>query len=508
MTTAVPAREATDFEAVIGLEVHAELLTQSKMFCACSAAYLSGEPNSHVCPVCLGLPGALPVMNERALHMTIKTGLALDCEIPEASKFDRKNYFYPDLPKGFQISQYDLPLCVRGHLDVSVDGDLRRVGITRVHLEEDTGKLTHSGAIHTSQASLVDLNRAGVPLIEIVSEPDMRSAAEAREYMQRLRQLLVWIGVSDGRMEEGSLRCDANVSVRPRGATELGVKVEVKNMNSFRAVHLALEHEIERQVAAVLAGEAIVQETRGWNEAKGVTVGQRSKEYAHDYRYFPEPDLPPLRIGRELVDKLRAELPELPAARAARLVSEHGIAEKEADLLTVTTEMADYFEALLGSDGAGGAAPVPAREAVNWMLGEVSRVLNETGDTVEALRVRPGALAAIVARKLDGALSNNQAKELFATLSRAERPSHDAAAVDAEIERLGLRQVSDEGQLQAWVDAAIADQPQAAADFRAGNERAIGRLVGAVMKASAGRASGPAVDAMLRRRLAETSSEA
>ncbi|HEV3232576.1 MAG TPA: Asp-tRNA(Asn)/Glu-tRNA(Gln) amidotransferase subunit GatB [Candidatus Dormibacteraeota bacterium] len=492
--TASSTLAATDFEAVIGLEVHAELLTQSKMFCSCSAAYLAGEPNSHVCPVCLGLPGALPVINERALKMTIRTGLALDCEIPAASKFDRKNYFYPDLPKGYQISQYDLPLCVGGHLDVTVDGAVRRVGITRVHLEEDTGKLTHSGAIHTSRSSLVDLNRAGVPLIEIVSEPDMRGAAEAREYMQRLRQLLVWIGVSDGRMEEGSLRCDANVSVRPRGATELGVKVEVKNMNSFRAVHLALEHEIERQVAAVLAGEAIVQETRGWNEAKGVTVGQRSKEYAHDYRYFPEPDLPPLEITRELVERITGELPELPAARAARLVAELGLPAKEADLLTSTAEMADFFEAVTAED-------VPAKEAANWMLGEVSRVLNDGAGLVGALRVRPAALAALIRRKLDGTLSNNQAKGLFAALAAGDSVVDGAGEIDREIEARGLRQVSDEGRLAEWVDAAIAAEPQAAEDFRAGNDRAVGRLVGAVMRASGGKASGPAVDALLRQRL-------
>ena len=310
---------ATAAEAVIGLEVHAQLLTRSKMFCRCTASYFRGEPNSHTCPVCLGLPGALPVMNRRAVELTIRTALALNCEIPEFSKFDRKNYFYPDLPKGYQISQYDLPLSRDGHVEVEVDGRPLRVGITRVHLEEDTGKLTHAGAIHTSSESLVDLNRAGVPLMEIVSEPDMRTADEAREYMQRLRQVLVWIGVSDGNMEEGSLRCDANVSVRPAGSTELGTKVEIKNMNSFRAVHLALGHEIERQRGALQAGETIVQETRGWNEAKGVTVSQRSKEYAHDYRYFPEPDLPPLNIGRPMVEDIRAALPELPAARAARL---------------------------------------------------------------------------------------------------------------------------------------------------------------------------------------------
>ncbi|MHB8508851.1 MAG: Asp-tRNA(Asn)/Glu-tRNA(Gln) amidotransferase subunit GatB [Candidatus Dormibacteria bacterium] len=484
---------AAALEAVIGLEVHAELLTRSKMFCACSAAYLGGAPNAHTCPVCLGLPGALPVMNRQAVEWTIKTALALDCEIPEFTKFDRKNYFYPDLPKGYQISQYDLPLSRNGHLDVRVGDTGRRVGITRVHLEEDTGKLTHAGHIHTSQTSLVDLNRAGVPLMEIVSEPDLRSAAEAREYMQRLRQLLVWIGVSDGRMEEGSLRCDANVSVRPPGQTELGVKVEVKNMNSFRAVFLALEYEIVRQQQAIANGETIAQETRGWNEAGGVTVGQRSKEFAHDYRYFPEPDLPPLTISRDRVDRLRAELPELPAVRAARYSEQLEVGPKEADVLTTTRELAEYFESVV-------AAGAPAREAANWVLGEVSRVLN-SGTAVSELKVRPGALAALVQRKLEGVLNNNQAKELFAALEAGDAIVDNVAAVDAEIASRGLRQVTDSSQLEAWVAAAIAAEAQAVDDFRGGNERALGRLVGAVMKQSQGKANAPAVSEMLRRQL-------
>jgi aspartyl-tRNA(Asn)/glutamyl-tRNA(Gln) amidotransferase subunit B len=479
---------ARGVEAVIGLEVHAELLTESKMFCSCSAAYLAGEPNSHTCPVCLGLPGPLPVINRRAVDHTLRTALALNCEIPEFSKFDRKNYFYPDLPKGYQISQYDLPLSRHGHLDVRVDGGERRVGITRVHLEEDTGKLLHSGAIHTSASSLVDLNRAGVPLIEIVSEPDLRSAEEAREYMQRLRRLLVWIGVSDGRMEEGSLRCDANISVRPHGETELGTKVEVKNMNSFRAVFLALQHEIERQTAALESGEPIVQETRGWNEAEGVTVGQRSKEYAHDYRYFPEPDLPPLTLSRQLVERIRSELTELPAARARRFQQELELSADACDLLTATRELADYFEQTV-AEGA------PAAEAANWVLGEVSRVLNQ-GVLVSQLEVRPVALATLILRKLDGTISNNQAKELFGALAVGGSP-----AVDAAIEKAEMRQVSDTSQLEAWVEQALAAEPQAAADFAAGNERAIGRLVGAVMRASGGRANGPAVSHILRERL-------
>ncbi|MGI8609402.1 MAG: Asp-tRNA(Asn)/Glu-tRNA(Gln) amidotransferase subunit GatB [Candidatus Dormibacteria bacterium] len=487
--------EAGEIEAVIGLEVHAQLLTVSKMFCGCSAAYLAGEPNSHTCPVCLGLPGALPVANRQAIDLTIRTALALDCEIPEHSKFDRKNYFYPDLPKGYQISQYDLPLSLDGHLDIEVDGHPRRVGITRVHLEEDTGKLIHSGDIHTSTSSLVNLNRCGVPLMEIVSEPDMRTAAEAREYMQRLRQVLVWIGVNDGNLEEGSLRCDANVSVRPRGQQELGVKVEVKNMNSFRAVFMALEHEIERQRLALLGGQTIVQETRGWNEAKGITVGQRSKEFAHDYRYFPEPDLPPLTVTRAKVEKVRAGLPELPAARARRFRDELGLSDYDAAQLTTSKELATYYEEVLAAVGADNA-----KEAANWVVGEVNRAVKE-GEGVVALNIRPAGLAALVQRKLDGTVSNNQARELFVALSAAGEPVASAAAVDAMIEARGMRQVTDSSQLEAWVVAAIAAQPQAAEDFRGGNDRAVGRLVGAVMQASGGKANGPAVSEMLRQKL-------
>jgi aspartyl-tRNA(Asn)/glutamyl-tRNA(Gln) amidotransferase subunit B len=497
----------TEIEAVIGLEVHAQLLTRSKMFCSCSAAYLAGEPNSHTCPVCLGLPGSLPVINRRAVEFTIRTALALNCAVPEFSKFDRKNYFYPDLPKGYQISQYDLPLSRQGHLDVEVEGRPRRVGITRVHLEEDTGKLTHSGAIESSLVSRVDLNRAGVPLMEIVSEPDLRTADEAREYMQRLRQLLVWIGVSDGNLEEGSLRCDANVSVRQVGVTELGTKVEIKNMNSFRAVHLALGYEIERQKAALLTGEPIVQETRGWNEAKGMTVGQRSKEFAHDYRYFPEPDLPPLQISRELVEGIRAGLPELPAARAARFRQELGLSAYDADQLTSGRQLADYFEsvlAALGDGGGGGAQPdsKTAKEVANWVIGEVNHAVNESTGSIADLKIRPPALATLIQRKAAGDISHNQAKELFVALADAEgKGAADHAAVDAVIEAHGMKQVSDSSQLEAWVEAALAEEPQAAADFRAGNERAIGRLVGAVMRVSGGKANGPAVNAILREKL-------
>src|SRR4051812_30395697 len=317
------ASAPTQYEAVIGLEVHSQLLTASKMFCGCSSEYAGASPNSHVCPICLGMPGTLPVINKRAVELMIMTGLALNCEIPDASKFDRKNYPYPDLVKGYQISQYDLPLTREGWMDVEVDGHVRRVGIERVHLEEDTARLVHGNDSAGQAASFADMNRSGVPLMEIVSKPDMRSAAEARAYLQKLRAIVRALGVSTGNMDEGSFRCDANVSIRPVGSTPLGTKAEVKNMNSFRAVYLAVEYEIKRQIEVVQRGERVVQEPRGWVDTRGVTVSQRSKEQPHDYRYFPEPDLPPIFVAPEWVDELRAKLPELPDARRARYISEH-----------------------------------------------------------------------------------------------------------------------------------------------------------------------------------------
>ncbi|MGH7749768.1 MAG: Asp-tRNA(Asn)/Glu-tRNA(Gln) amidotransferase subunit GatB, partial [Candidatus Dormibacteria bacterium] len=355
---------------MIGLEVHAQLLTRSKMFCGCPATYVDAAPNDNTCPVCLGLPGTLPVINRRAVEFTVRTALALNCRIPEFTKFDRKNYFYPDLPKGYQISQYDLPLSVDGHLEFALDGRRVRCGITRVHLEEDTGTLHHAGdVLQSATSSLVDYNRSGVPLMEIVGEPDLRSAEEAREYLVRLRQILMYIGVNDGNLEQGSFRCDANVSIRPRGSETLGVKVEIKNMNSFRAVQRAVEYEIARQIAVLGEGGSLHQETRGWVEARAATVSQRSKEHAHDYRYFPEPDLAPLVLGEEFVAAVRAELPELPEARATRLVAEHGIGADDAGVLTATREEADCFERLI-------AAGVSARLAANWQVNLVNSLSN------------------------------------------------------------------------------------------------------------------------------------
>src|SRR6516225_417182 len=339
---AIDTQVATEFEIVIGLEVHSQLLTRSKMFCSCSTDYAYSAPNTHVCPICMGMPGVLPVINEQAVAFTIMTALALNCEIPQYSKFDRKNYPYPDLMKGYQISQYDIPLSKNGYLTIEHDGQTKRIGITRVHLEEDTARL-----LHHEGYSLVDINRSGTPLMEIVSEPDLRTPEEARLYMQKLREILVYLGVSSGRMEEGSLRCDANISVRPRGQKDLGVKTEIKNMNSFRSVERALSYEAQRQIELLRTGQPIHQETRGWVETKGITVGQRSKEYAHDYRYFPEPDLPPLIISRVWVEEIRATLPELPDARRERYLRDFGLSAQDANVLTEDKPLGDYFEQVM-----------------------------------------------------------------------------------------------------------------------------------------------------------------
>jgi aspartyl-tRNA(Asn)/glutamyl-tRNA(Gln) amidotransferase subunit B len=483
------APPTVDYEAVIGLEVHAQLLTRSKMFCGCPASYIHAGPNENTCPVCLGLPGTLPVINRRAVEYTVRTALALNCEIPEFTKFDRKNYFYPDLPKGYQISQYDLPLSRDGHLEFVLDGRRVRCGITRVHLEEDTGTLHHAGdVLQSATSSLVDYNRSGVPLMEIVGEPDLRTAEEAREYLVRLRQILMYIGVNDGNLEQGSFRCDANVSVRPRGSDVLGVKVEIKNMNSFRAVHRAVEYEITRQIAVLGAGDSLRQETRGWVEARAATVSQRSKEYAHDYRYFPEPDLAPMVLGEAFVDEVRRSLPELPEARAARLVAEHGIGADDAGVITATREEADGFERLVASG-------VPARLAANWQVNVVNSLSNahhvplwESGLGVEGL--------AALLRLVDaGTVNQTTAKELLEELYLG------GGDPEAIVRERGLGQVSDAGELGAIVDQVIEANPKAVADFRGGKEAALGSLVGQVKKATQGRADFRLVDRLLRERL-------
>jgi aspartyl-tRNA(Asn)/glutamyl-tRNA(Gln) amidotransferase subunit B len=489
MTVQAPPHVDTGYEVVIGLEVHAQLLTRSKMFCPCSAEYTAAPPNGNTCPVCLGLPGALPVMNRQAVEMTVLTALALDCDIPPFTKFDRKNYFYPDLPKGYQISQYDLPLSQNGHLEFVVDGERTRCGITRVHLEEDTGTMHHAGdVLQEATSSLIDLNRCGVPLMEIVGEPDLRSADAAREYLVRLRQILMYIGVNDGNLEEGSLRCDANVSLRPRGETELGTKVEVKNMNSFRAVHRAITFEIERQAAVLDGGGTLVQETRGWVETRGATVSQRSKEMAHDYRYFPEPDLPPLQLSRELVERIRAAIPELPEARAARFSEQYGLSAYDAGVLTSARADADSYEALVG-------AGVSAKIAANWQMGDVGALANEHRLALADSGLGVSGLAELLRLLEAGTINGSIAKELLVELYIS---GGDPAALVAD---RGLGQVGDADQLAAIIAEVIEANPKACADFRGGRDVALQSLVGQVMKATRGRADAPLVTTLLRERL-------
>ena len=489
MTADVAAPPSTGHEAVIGLEVHAQLLTRSKMFCSCSAEYAGAAPNANTCPVCLGLPGALPVINRQAVEMTVRAALALGCEIPPFTKFDRKNYFYPDLPKGYQISQYDLPLSRNGRLSLTVGGEAVECGITRVHLEEDTGTMHHAGdVLQEATSSLVDLNRCGVPLMEIVGEPDLRSADAAREYLLRLRQILMYIGVNDGNLESGSFRCDANVSLRPRGSDILGTKVEIKNMNSFRAVHRAITFEIDRQAAALDGGGTLAQETRGWVEARAATVSQRSKEMAHDYRYFPEPDLPPLQLGDAFVEAVRAGLPELPQARARRLADEYGLSPYDAAVLTAARADADAFEATV-------RAGVGAKVAANWLMGDVAALAAEHHVALGASGLGVDGLAALLRLLEAGEINGATAKQLLAEMYR---DGGDPAALVAE---RGLGQVGDAAILGSLVDEVIAANPKACADFRGGRDAALQSLVGQVMKATRGRADARLVTSLLRERL-------
>jgi aspartyl-tRNA(Asn)/glutamyl-tRNA(Gln) amidotransferase subunit B len=479
----------TQYEAVIGLEVHSQLLTVSKMFCGCSREYAGASPNSNVCPICLGMPGVLPVINRRAVELTIMTGLALNCEIPEASKFDRKNYPYPDLVKGYQISQYDLPLTKEGWMDVEVDGHVTRVGIERVHLEEDTARLVHGNDSEGHAASFADMNRSGVPLMEIVSKPDIRSAAEARAYLQKLRAIVRALGVSTGNMDEGSFRCDANVSMRPVGQPEYGTKAEVKNMNSFRGVFHAIEFEIKRQTEVLSRGERVVQETRGWVDERGITVSQRSKEQAHDYRYFPEPDLPPMFVSREWVADLKAHLPELPDARRERYITQHGLTPYLAGQLTASAEVGELFERTLA------LYPDP-RKVGNWIQTEVFRLLKDSGDDDgTATLPTPEHLAELLKLIDSGTINQSAAKQVFEEMFRSgEAPS-------AVVQTLGLTQVSNADELTRIIDEVIAANPKPVADYKGGKPSAAGRLVGEVMKATRGRANPGVVNELMRSRL-------
>ena len=475
------------YEAVIGLEIHAQLLTTTKIFCGCSTAFGS-SPNTNVCAVCLGFPGALPVLNGRAVELAARAALALGCDVHPVSIFARKNYFYPDLPKGYQISQYEQPLATAGRLTFDFEGEAIDVGITRVHMEEDAGKSLHEGLPDSARRTHVDFNRSGVPLIEIVTEPDLRSAASAARCFEQLREILVSIGVNDGNMEEGSLRCDANVSVRPVGDTALGVKTEVKNLNSFRFVRQALEHELERQTGVIAAGGRVVQETRLWNVAAGRTESMRSKEEAHDYRYFPEPDLPPLCLELAWIAGVRGGLPELPEARRRRFVEEYGLPVYDAGVLTRSDAFADYFERTA-------RASANAKAASNWIMGELSRKLNEEGRDLSAVPIAPEALADLIMLVDGRTISGSIAKQVFETMYATGRPAR--AIVEAE----GLSQIDDEAALTAIVARVIDEQPKAVQEYRGGNTRTLGFLVGQVMKASRGKANPRLVNTLLEREL-------
>jgi aspartyl-tRNA(Asn)/glutamyl-tRNA(Gln) amidotransferase subunit B len=469
----------SSFEAVIGLEIHAHLLTASKIFCGCTTAF-GGEPNTHVCPVCLGMPGALPVLNRGAVDDAIRASLALGCTIHETSIFARKNYFYPDLPKGYQISQYEQPL--------ATGGLMAGVRITRVHMEEDAGKSLHEGFVDSDRKTYLDFNRSGVPLIEIVTEPDLRSAADAAEFFSRLRGVLVWLGVNDGNMEEGSLRCDANVSVRRVGEQTLGTKAEVKNLNSFRFLQKALEHEIERQIELVTDGGRVVQETRLWDAAAGRTVSMRSKEEAHDYRYFPDPDLPPVIVDAARIAAIRSTMPELPDARRRRFVEAHGLPEYDAGQLTQSRGLADYFEAAV-------AAGAPPKMAGNWIMGELARKLKEGHADIAASPVAPDRLAGLIALIENGTISGSMAKDVFDRMYATDRTA--AAIVETE----GLSQIDDESQIVALVAGVLAENADAVAQYRAGKASTFGFLVGQVMKAAGRKANPKRVNEMLKRAL-------
>ena len=473
MSAATIESVRTDWEMVVGLEVHVQLKTRTKAFCSCSS-HFGAAPNVNTCPVCLALPGALPVLNERAVELATRAALALGCRVNPVSVFARKNYFYPDLPKGYQISQFDKPLAVGGHVEIGThaDGSPIRVGITRVHMEEDAGKSVHD---RYSGATAIDLNRAGVPLIEIVSEPDMRSATEAGAYLRVLKQILEYMDVSDVSMEEGSLRVDANVSARRRGDTALGTKTEVKNMNSFSGVERALEVEFARQVKVLERGGTVEQQTMLWDAGTGQVRPSRTKEGSHDYRYFPEPDLPPLVLTPEWIDRVRHDLPELPAARRARFIEAYTLGEYDVDVLTASPQLADYYEAVARAHGDGKAA-------ANWVMGEVlARVKSEGGD-LDTFRVRPQDLAQLLNLVRDGIVSHTAAKQVFARMAETGDPPAQIA------EREGLVKVDDDAQLAGWLDEVLAEMPAEAARYRAGEKKLQGVLIGAVMKKSKGRA--------------------
>ncbi|MEZ0328334.1 MAG: Asp-tRNA(Asn)/Glu-tRNA(Gln) amidotransferase subunit GatB [Dissulfuribacterales bacterium] len=474
-----------NYEAVIGLEVHCQLQTHTKIFCGCSAQF-GASPNTHVCPVCLGMPGVLPVLNRQVVDYAMRMALAVNCRINPVNRFARKHYFYPDLPKGYQISQYELPLAEHGWVDVELDGKTKRIGITRIHMEEDAGKLIHSTVQPTS---FVDLNRAGVPLIEIVSEPDIRSPEEAALYLKKIRELVRYLGISDGNMDEGSLRCDANISMRPVGEQRFGVKSELKNMNSFKHVQKALEYEIRRQTALLLDGKDIVQETRLWDPAKGVTVSMRGKEEAHDYRYFPEPDLTPLQITVNWLNDVRASLPELPDAKKERFVQQYGIPVYDADVLTASRELADYFEDVVR------IFPQP-KTVSNWIMVELLRLLKADEREIQDCPVAPKGLAGLLKMLEDGVISGKMAKDV---LEQAYREAKDPVEL---VKAQGLSQVTDESILRAVIQRIIQVNPSEVEKYRAGKTNVLAFFVGQVMKETKGKANPKAVNELLKEMLA------
>ncbi len=477
------------YEMVCGMEVHVELKTKTKIFCGCSTEF-GGEQNTHVCPVCLGMPGVLPVVNKQVVEYGIKTGLALNCEIAEFSKFDRKNYYYPDLTKNFQTSQFDLPICQNGWLEIEVNGEKKKIGITRAHMEEDAGKLVHSGeTITTSFESYVDYNRGGVPLLEIVSEPDIRSVDEAVAYLEQLVQILEYAEVSDCRLEQGSVRFDVNVSLRPKGSSELGTRTESKNLNSFSSVRRCLEYEIERQAELLNAGEKVIQETRTWDEGKGMTFALRSKEEAHDYRYFPEPDLMPLVIEREWVERVRQTLKELPAAKRERLIAS-GLSEYDAGVLTASKDLAEFFD-------QAAEQFKDLKALANWVMGDFTRLLNARQCEVKESPVSPAQMAELLTLIEKGSISGKIAKTVLEEMFESGKDP------EVIVKEKGLAQISDTGALAGIIDEVINANPQSVEDFKAGKERAIGFLVGQVMKATKGQANPGMVNQMLKEALAK-----
>jgi aspartyl-tRNA(Asn)/glutamyl-tRNA(Gln) amidotransferase subunit B len=495
--TAAASDVVAKYEPVIGLEVHVQLGTKTKIFCGCQVEF-GAPPNTNVCPVCLGLPGALPVLSRQAVEMAISSALALRCKINPFSRFARKNYFYPDLPKGYQISQYDQPLAEHGYVDVATSAGTRHVGVTRVHMEDDAGKSIHDGFNDSDRYTYVDLNRSGTPLIEIVSEPDMRSPDEAYAYLTELKQMMQYLGVSDCDMEKGQLRCDANVSVRPRGVEKFGTKAEVKNLNSFRFLKMALEHEIERQVEVIESGGQVVQETRLFNVDTGQTVGMRSKEHAHDYRYFPEPDLVPLRVSEHWLHEVKSRLPELPADRRERFATAYGLREYDAHVLTLTRETGDYFERALKVSGDGAAATKEggsARAVANWVTGDLMGLLKASGKAIADSPVTAEHLGELITLINKGELSGKLAKEI---LPKMFESGESAPTI---MDREGLKQITDSRTLEKIVDEVLASNPKQVEQYKSGKTAVIGFLVGQVMKASRGQANPTVVNDTLKRKL-------